>query len=260
MAALDRRRIAGLVLLFGGTAAVLAMARPAAMFVEREWTAFRERPNPIVATDAETAEILRAVIDANQDDYGLPDIPPPPPPEPPSKPGHARVAPAEPIAQAEAKAGEDEKPEPRDLILDDRTIDYCPAPAPEEGPHDCRKWSAGEAAWLPGVPQKLRRELELASRTERTLSDPHLPNVRLVSRATLDSMRGGDFWKAFYERFPGTAGTLHITLPVLSEDRSTALIYVAQGCDGLCGTGMVHLLQRTSGGWKQIRRWMIWIS
>ena len=262
MKSLSLRRIARLSAVFGLIAAGASVGPPCVAWVEREWTAWKEQPDPILATDEETAGILRAVVEANRDDYGMPEmIPPPPPPDPPLKPGRVRAAPVmEPPAPAAPETHDDEPPEPRDLILDDRTVDYCPVPELEEGTKDCAKFSAGEGAWLPDVPKKLRRELELANRSERAVSDPHLPHVILASSSTWSDLKVGDFWDAFYARFPGSAGTLHISTPVLTEDRSQALIYVAQGCGGLCGTGMVHLLQRTPSGWKQIGRWMIWIS
>lgn len=110
------------------------------------------------------------------------------------------------------------------------------------------------------VPLKLRQELQLANRNVASIPDPVLPTVHRVAASVVDALFKTGGWKEFYERYPGTAGTLQASLPVLTEDRSQALIYVDQSCEGNCGTGFVHLLRRTENGWTQIGRWMLWIS
>jgi len=130
----------------------------------------------------------------------------------------------------------------------------------------CAQYSMGNAiddvTVKVDAPRRLKRELQLANMTESSIPDVGLSTVHRTPTASMGAIfgAGGGGWDAFYERYPGTAGTLEASLPVLTEDRSQALIYVAQSCGGTCGTGFVHLLRRTSDGWQQVRRWRVWIS
>lgn len=110
------------------------------------------------------------------------------------------------------------------------------------------------------VPRRLKRELLLANVIEASIPDVGLPTVHRTASSDVDAIFEAGGWEDFYSRYPATAGTLQASLPVLTEDGSRALIFVEQACGGLCGTGYVHLLQRTPQGWKQVGRWMVLIS
>lgn len=238
------RRIIRLSFLFGAIVAVAVLARPASMVVEREWVAWKNRPVPIIASDAETAAILKAVIEANETGYGRP----PPPPEPTG----ADAAHTDPVSRFEKSA-------PRDLILIDRSVTCPESPSnPFACPYDPKYFFDAKSS--ASVPLKWRQELQLANRSVRSMPAPALAYVHVTSAAVVDAIFEKGFWKEFYERFPDSSGTLSASIPVLSEDHARALIYVEQGCEGLCGTGYLHVLERTSSGWKQIGRWMLWVS
>lgn len=101
----------------------------------------------------------------------------------------------------------------------------------------------------------------LANRSMHRLALDGIPRTQPIDAAALDKiLAGDDWWDDFYSRYPGTAGFVAVSLPVLSEDRQQALIYVAHSCDGLCGAGNLFVLQRTAGGWRIIADEMMWIS
>jgi hypothetical protein len=247
---LRRKRILVLAVLFGAVAAASVLALPVSVVIEEAWTQWKERPRPIVATETETAAILRAVIAANEDSYGLPAAPPPPPPN-------------------DSEAGEPSEPGavtrgPVELILLDRSEVLCPPPPPGDQSSPCAHHSMGDSiddvTVKVDAPRRLKRELQLANVTASSIPDVGLPAVHHTASSSVDAIFRTGGWNDFYERYPGTAGTLEASVPVLTEDRSQALIYVAQSCGGTCGIGFVHLLRRTPEGWQQVRRWMVWIS
>jgi hypothetical protein len=231
LVALNVRRITGLALALGALAAVVVFAQPVTRIVQREWIAWQNRPDPIVATDEEMAAIIREVVTANR----------------------------------WSSQSRKEQGKPLKLMLVDRTMDFCPAPAPEQKSQYCSTDSMGAMIrgfpWGQPMTEKLRREMELASRTVRKVPDPHLPTVDLLDTAAMDAVfRNGDEWDEFYARFPDAGSTFQVSVPVLTPDRSQALIYVEQMCDGLCAIGEAFLLERTAQGWKQIAKVKLWIS
>jgi len=231
LVAFDVRRITGLALAFGALAAVIVFAQPVTRVVQREWIAWQNRPEPIAATDEEMAAIIREVVTANRWS-----------------------------SQSRSENGKRTK-----LMLVDRTMDFCPAPAPEQKSLYCSTDSVGAMIrgfpWGQPMTETLRREMELASRTERKVPDPRLPMVELLDAAAMDAVfQKGDEWDEFYARFPDAGSTFKVSVPVLTRDRSQALIYVEQMCDGLCAIGEAFLLERTAQGWKQVAKVELWVS
>jgi hypothetical protein len=156
------------------------------------------------------------------------------------------------------------------MLLVNRTMDFCPAPEPKQAFLYCAASSTGafirSFPWGSPMTEKLRREMELASRTVRKVPDPHLPTVELMAEAsadtsgehdddaTNDATNDGDGWDEIYALYPDAGSLLLPSVPVLTRDRSQALIYIEQMCDGLCGAGDAYLLERTAQGWKQIAK------
>jgi hypothetical protein len=63
----------------------------------------------------------------------------------------------------------------------------------------------------------------------------------------------GDYWRAFYARFPETRGLTSVSGIGLSADVSQALLTLSHACGGLCGHHHIVLLERTSNGRWRIR-------
>lgn len=115
--------------------------------------------------------------------------------------------------------------------------------------------------WLEGLaPKKLREELVLVNQQSRLLELEGVPGTRVVPAADIENLFKTGWWDAFYETYPDTAGYAQITQPVLTPDRRLALIFVSHHCDGLCGTGVIHLVIRSEKGWIVIESELVWIS
>lgn len=227
------RRIFRLVAAFALVAAVLILARPAWVVAAGAWTAWKERPDPIVPSDDEFAAIVRAVIEANQSKYGLPS-PPPPPPAPGDSPRTL------------------EQPKPVELVLEDRSLTLCADEHPS-ATDECRPGT--EYGVLQRVvSRKWNDELKLANRLSVPVPDPGMPTVHRTPEAVVRDLFNTGSWREIYARFPDTAGILEVSVPVLSADRSQALIYVEQHCGVMCAAGTLHVMQRTPDGWRQVRK------
>ncbi|MBA3487388.1 MAG: hypothetical protein H0T88_09420 [Lysobacter sp.] len=74
--------------------------------------------------------------------------------------------------------------------------------------------------------------------------------VDTALRATLPNWR----------RDSDTAGVLDVSNAVLSQDRDYALTYIEHQCDGLCGSGGLHLLKRKGASWSVVKSLRLWVS
>jgi len=233
-------RIAKLsALLIVGLAAVLGFS-PVSHFVVAEVSSYQERPRPVVATSEETRAILAAVI-AKEKFEGVP--PPPPAPEP-GKPPPIRVL--EP---------------PQVLILEDRSACFTT----DSRTSDCEQISLEDLATWPWLnsfaPLRFRRELALANQEPHAVSLEGLPLTKVGSRADIRGIFAkGGWWKDFHIKYPGSSGFAETSLPVLSADRKQALVYVAYHCGGLCGVGLLLLMEQVGSVWQVIKEEQLWVS
>lgn len=86
--------------------------------------------------------------------------------------------------------------------------------------------------------------------------------VTLVSKSEVDKLfgQGGGWWKAFYEKYPGSSGLITFSNVGFNGDGTQALLYVGYSCGGLCGSGHYVLLAKNNGAWKIEKSVMTWIS
>lgn len=239
MPALDKKRIASLSIFLSLVVAAGLLARPFTAAIKSELQRRADVPAPIAATESEQVAIMQAVIAAHE----FRGSPPPPP-----LPGQQPVM--------EVK---------RDVLLLDRSTILCPPPEPTgasgaECGDSIHVVSISAADLDAHLPSKLRQELLLANKAAAVLADPNLPGVRYARSSEVERILRDEFWDGFYSRYPGTAGMLRMSLAVVNEDRSKALIYFEHACGGLCGTGHLYLLDRTQSGWRKAGSWMLWIS
>lgn len=110
------------------------------------------------------------------------------------------------------------------------------------------------------VSTQAREALILANASQVTVRLPDSDYVRGAPTATVDALLVGVNWAAFYKAFPGTAGYLQLSVPVLIDGGSHALVYAEQRCDGLCGTGTLYLLSRAGNRWKITNGLVLWVS
>lgn len=222
------KRIGVLTTVLTVLATVAIGVGPAIAAIKAEIRRRAEMPDPIVASTDETRSIL-AVVLAHADYQGLP----PPPPVP----------------------GQTTSPRPRKiLLLADHSLCISNAPG-------C---SRGLSVTYPELdafaPRKLREELVAANGRRTPMQVAGLGGVRVVSFGEARSILVNGDWDAFYRQYPGSAGLAAVSRPVLSKDGTQALLYVEHRCDGMCGEGMLFLLQREATGWRIAGTFGLWVS
>jgi hypothetical protein len=135
------------------------------------------------------------------------------------------------------------------LVIEAQTKDYpsfgddkdvCLKPDPGEestlGPVLKAYKEANKQTWL------LQRKFDLAIEYE------------LVPRETIVALfkgKGVEGWKGFYDKYPNSGGTTHMSAVGFNGDKTLALVYMGHSCGGLCGGGSYHLLQRAGDKWVE---------
>ena len=51
-----------------------------------------------------------------------------------------------------------------------------------------------------------------------------------------------------------------MSIPVLTNDGKRALVYVGFHCGGLCGVGVLYLMEQGASGWQVVKTGQLWIS
>ncbi len=225
-------RVIGIALALAALSLATFASPFAIAWIEDESQRRAEAPRPNLASPEETRAILAAVLDKMQP-VGVP----PPPPERGQPPIPRRT---------------------RTLILIDDSLKLSMGVAD-------RDWNdPGDlliSTHLEGlVSGKFRKELVLANQESHPLALNGVPGTRVVPTSVIENLFKTGWWDTFYETYPDTAGYAQITRPVLTPDRRLALIFVSHHCDGLCGTGFLHLVARSGDRWIVIESEMLWIS
>lgn len=240
------RRIAVTGLVLAGVTGVLAFS-PVAFHAYKAHSARAKsvvRPRPV--TDADQREIVRVLL-ATNDYYG---IPPPPP-------WLGRS-----IAQRNGLS----------IVVLRSAIPLC---AIDSDSVDAERGCDWHGHLISGILPSARdadsflrvhrRELVAANLTGEPIPLPSVAGMQLatsdeIARIFAGGSKADDPWQHFYKRYPNTGGLLGTTRAVYTEDTSHALIYIHHMCDGLCGTGYLHLLARSKGGWLVERSYRVWVS
>jgi hypothetical protein len=112
--------------------------------------------------------------------------------------------------------------------------------------------------------EKLRNDRTLSAElradfVERNAAQVPLENqfglpggVTLIAGAELDTLfdEDGGGWKAFFRRFPGSAGVVGLSRVGFTADSSLALVYIERGCGPDCGGGFRVVLERDGERWS----------
>jgi hypothetical protein len=228
-----QRRLAAWVAGMATACAVIVVAPLAWDEVGEQWREFAARPRPIVASDLEIRDILRVVIEHHRH-AGEPPRPPAPGEVTASRPTRL------PVLREESAC-----------FADDPVPPGCSSP----------EFGMEDADQVTIAPTRLARELVLANHTTRRLPVNGIPESHVATSAELETIFADDgWWTDFYEKYPNTAGFIIVSLPVLSEDRRQALVYVGRYCGGHCGAGELLLLDLGSDGWRIVANETVWIS
>jgi hypothetical protein len=67
-------------------------------------------------------------------------------------------------------------------------------------------------------------------------------------------------WAAFYKAFRGSKGVVSMSLPVYTNARQQATVYLSHTCGRLCGQGILYVLKRNDDSWLLIKTVSLWIS
>lgn len=84
----------------------------------------------------------------------------------------------------------------------------------------------------------------------------------LISKEKVDqifkSVMSG--WEEFYKQFPDSGGLISFSRAGLNSKGDQALVYMANGCGGLCGAGNYLLLVKKNGEWIVQKKFQAWVS
>ena len=211
-----------LVMIFIATSAIIAT-----LYLQhaRSQPASAPTPRPRLASNSE----FIAIVTSTANFYATHGIPPPPPED---RPKDFRLKTA--------------------VALNPESINLPSSqtnPPPRLTEDDCRNLQSAD-----DIPLLLCRELILANQKKLPLPDLSIPSIVLVQRTTFISEINNSLdYSHFYNLFPTVSGYLEVSVPVLSENRNDALIYVNFSCGGLCAHGAVLHLKKSAAGWKIVK-------
>ena len=90
------------------------------------------------------------------------------------------------------------------------------------------------------------------------------PRIEFLSEDEIDRIFPEDAsvypWTDFYKRFPGSSGLVSLSKIGFNNDHTQAIVYVANVCGGLCGSGEFVVLKKVRGRWVVDRRDQLWVS
>lgn len=200
-----------------------------------------EPPDPKVASAADTAAIVHAVLEHEQFE-GVP------------------LSPEDHIAQGGVRRR-------LPVLVSDQTVVMCAGSIWAADATSCPSTLWDEALTSPDadfrIPRTLRLALSGANRQSSTIPEVSGPYARFMAQASIDAVfdEGRGWWPDFYRTFPHTAGYVRVSVPVLSEEGTWAVVVVEHYCGGNCGIGLIVLLMRTpDGSWKVVVSDELWIS
>ena len=91
--------------------------------------------------------------------------------------------------------------------------------------------------------------------------DLHFP-YKLLNRDAVEEIfkEGCSGWCKFLERYPEAGGYISISRVGFNQMGTQALVYIAYGCGGLCGSGGYMVLAKENGLWKIKGGLAVWDS
>jgi hypothetical protein len=191
---------------------------------------------PRLATQAEQAAIVQAVVQEGAFYWAVWDVPPP----------HGRRW----------------LPRQHGLVLLDRLIAPCDRDAADFDSHKCTSTRERIPLSIDGsIPKKLR--LQLHDALEHGAELPQIPNP-LITRASAADIASifsnGGGWHDFYVRYPDTAGLFAASRAVLSDDGGRALVYAERVWDDGFANGYLFYMRRAASTWKPEKKRVIWAT
>jgi hypothetical protein len=108
---------------------------------------------------------------------------------------------------------------------------------------------------------------EITRRGQLGLKWPHIVPCdaqRLVDGDRVAALIAADkevppSWKGFFAAYPGAFDLTQVSLPALSSDGKLATVLLIEKLEYFSDSGFLVELERTSRGWRILRRRMLWI-
>jgi hypothetical protein len=143
------------------------------------------------------------------------------------------------------------------LVIQDTTVTDSTASEAENNEQSFKKM-------FPVLKEGVAADYKTKNSTPLHLKDSFELKLKhvLVEKQAIDKMfeEGGGWWEEFYKKYPDSGGFISFSRVGFNSDVDQALVYIAHGCGGLCGTGHYVLLEKGVDGWKVVKRSMVWIS
>jgi hypothetical protein len=124
------------------------------------------------------------------------------------------------------------------------------------------KRAVGDPLVVSQAPPALRSQFLVEN-----LTTADLPDIPGLERHTTSAAQvlsifadGGGWWTEFYRRYPGARGFIRFSKLAFTPAHDQAVVYVSHSCGGLCGTGWLVWLRRSSTRWAIAAQSMLWIS
>jgi hypothetical protein len=112
------------------------------------------------------------------------------------------------------------------------------------------------------LPPRLVEELSgTDGETTLSLATAKALGARTLSQADVDALaKTGDFFGAFYRRFPSASAYIQLSRVALDLSSGEALVYCSYSTNPLGGAGYIVHLRQTNGVWAPIKWHVMWVS
>ncbi|HXG68644.1 MAG TPA: hypothetical protein VNO70_26345 [Blastocatellia bacterium] len=67
-------------------------------------------------------------------------------------------------------------------------------------------------------------------------------------------------WQQFYKKYPDSPGYIRLSRVGYDSEKGQAMVYVAHGCGGLCGSGGYVLMTKEGNAWSIKNEMPLWVS
>jgi hypothetical protein len=108
--------------------------------------------------------------------------------------------------------------------------------------------------------QTVEKYIERNKTSERLRLSTLGINYVLVTQSDLPHDTPGDFWSAFYQKYPNSGGVMFVSNVGFNNRQDQALVYLSRNCGGDCGAGDYVLLRKVNGKWEIEAEHNVWVS
>ena len=111
------------------------------------------------------------------------------------------------------------------------------------------------------LPPRLLDEMTKTSEGTLSPSTANALGVQAIAQSEADALaRTGDFWMAFYQKFPSASAHVQLSRVALDMSSGEALMYCGYGKSPFGGEGFLVHLHQMNGVWAAIAWHRVWVS